>query len=116
MENKLFILEEKKIFEGIIIKYEDLIDNTENEFKKILVFLNRFKKINIDEKRISKSIISCDFSNLTKMEGEQGFEETQNNKFFRKGKKDSWKNELNLDLRKKLEDSFKNEMIELGYL
>ena len=106
----------KKNFEGIIIKYEDLIDNTENEFKKILVFLNRFKKINIDEKRISKSVISCDFSNLSKMEGKQGFEETQNNKFFRKGKKDSWKNELNLDLRKKLEDNFKSEMIELGYL
>ena len=106
----------KKKFEGIIIKYEDLIDNTENEFKKILVFLNRFKKIDINEKKISKSIISCDFSNLSKMEGEQGFEETQNNKFFREGKKDSWKNELNLDLRKKLEDNFKSEMIELGYL
>ena len=50
------------------------------------------------------------------MEGEQGFEETQNNKFFRKGQKDSWKNELNLDLRKKLEENFKNEMKELGYL
>ena len=25
----------KKKFEGIVIKYEDLIDNTENEFKKI---------------------------------------------------------------------------------
>ena len=106
----------KKKFEGIVIKYEDLIDNTENEFKKILVFLNRFKKIDINKEKISKSIISCNFSNLSKMEGEQGFEETQNNKFFRKGKKDSWKNELNLDLRKKLEDNFKREMKELGYL
>ena len=52
----------KKKFEGIIIKYEDLIDNTENEFKKILVFLNKFKKIDINEKRISNSIVSCNFS------------------------------------------------------
>ena len=106
----------KKKFEGIIIKYEDLIDNTENEFKKILIFLNKFKKIDINEKRISKSIISCSFSNLSKMENQFGFEEAQNDKFFRKGKKDSWKNELNLDLRKKLEDNFKREMKELGYL
>ena len=50
------------------------------------------------------------------MEGQYGFEEAQNNKFFRKGKKDGWKDELNSNLRKKLEDNFKNEMIELGYL
>ena len=50
------------------------------------------------------------------MEGQHGFEEAQNSKFFRKGKKDSWKNELNSNLRKKLEDNFKSEMIELGYL
>jgi len=106
----------KKNFEGIVVKYEDLIDNTENEFKKILVFLNKFKKIDINEKRISNSIVSCNFSNLSQMESKFGFEETQNNKFFRRGKKDSWKNELNSNLRKKLEDNFKNEMIELGYL
>jgi len=106
----------KKKFDGIIIKYEDLIDNTENEFKKILVFLNRFKKIDINEEKISKSIISCNFSNLSKMEDQYGFEETQNNKFFRRGTKDSWRNELNFSLKKKLEDNFKDEMIELGYL
>ena len=100
----------------IILRYEDLIDDPYNSFLKILEFINQFKKIDIDEKRILKSIISCGFSNLSKMESEEGFEETQNNKFFRKGKKDSWKNELNLDLRKKLEDNFKNEMVELGYL
>ena len=106
----------KKKFEGIIVKYEDLMDNADNEFKKILVFLNKFKKIDINKKKISKSIISCSFSNLSKMENQFGFEEAQNDKFFRKGKKDSWKNELNTNLRKKLEDNFKNEMIELGYL
>tara|TARA_B100000029_G_scaffold25284_2_gene24937 strand:- start:149 stop:967 length:819 start_codon:yes stop_codon:yes gene_type:complete len=106
----------KKNFNGIIIKYEDLIDNAENEFKKILTFLNKFKKIDIDEKKISKSIISCNFSNLSQMETRDGFVEAQNNKFFRKGKKDSWKNELNSNLRKKLEENFKDEMIELGYL
>ena len=50
------------------------------------------------------------------MENQYGFEETSNNKFFRKGTKDSWKNDLSQDLRKKIEENFKDEMIELGYL
>ena len=50
------------------------------------------------------------------MENEHGFSEATNNKFFRKGIKDSWKNDLRQDLRKKIEDNFRNEMLELGYL
>ena len=50
------------------------------------------------------------------MEEKYGFKETVNNKFFRVGKKDNWKNELSNDLARKLEKNFKNEMIELGHL
>ena len=50
------------------------------------------------------------------MEEVVGFEEAITNKFFRKGTKDSWKNELSSDLRKKLEENFKSEINELGYL
>ena len=39
MENKLSFLEKEKNFPGILIKYEDLLDNTEKEFKKVLFFL-----------------------------------------------------------------------------
>ena len=35
------------------------------------------------------------------MENVHGFKEAIKNKFFRKGIKDSWKNELSSDLRKK---------------
>ena len=114
----------KKKFEGIVIKYEDLINDTENEFKKILIFLKKsFKAIENpeeyffdDEKKILKSIKSCQFSELRKMEDKYGFHEATNNKFFRAGVKDSWKNELSYSLRTKIETSFKEEMIELGYL
>ena len=106
----------KKKFQGLIIKYEDLIDDTDKEFKKILNFINKFKKINIEKEKILKSIMSCNFSNLSKMEHDYGFEESVDSKFFRKGKKDSWKNELNSDLIKKIEENFKDEMSELGYL
>lgn len=106
----------KKKFGGIIIKYEDLIDDTEKEFKKILDFVNEVMKITLDKKKFLKSIHSCHFSKLSKLENMYGFEESANNNFFRKGTKDSWKHELSLDLRKKIEENFKNEMLELGYL
>ena len=106
----------KKKFNGIVVKYEDLIDDTKREFTNILIFLKKIIDIDIDEKKILKSIKSCSFSKLSKMENQYGFEETSNNKFFRKGTKDSWKNDLSQDLRKKIEENFKDEMIELGYL
>ena len=83
---------------------------------KILDFLNKIMPIIVDDKKILKTINSCSFSNLSKMENEHGFNEAIKNKFFRKGTKDSWKNELSSDLRKKLEENFKSEMNELGYL
>ena len=53
---------------------------------------------------------------LRKMEDTHGFNEATNNKFFRIGKKDSWKDELSRDLRIKIELNFRDEMKELGYL
>ena len=114
----------KKSFEGIIIKYEDLIDDTEEEFKKILVYLKKIFKtfgydescFSNDENKIATIIKSCQFSNLRKMEETHGFREATYNKFFRMGKKDNWKKELSTGLRRKIEANFKKEMLELGYL
>ena len=113
--NYLSWKKEKK-FKGIVIKYEDLIDDTKKEFKKVLNFLNSIMNINIDEKKVLQSINSCQFSKLKKMEDIHGFEEATNNKFFRIGKKDTWKDELSRDLRRKIEVNFRDEMVELGYL
>ena len=106
----------KKKFNGLIIKYEDLIDNTEKEFKKILNFLSSIMDISIEKNKIIKIINSCQFSKLREMEDAYGFNESVNNKFFRMGKKDSWKGDLSPDLQRKIEVNFKDEMIELGYL
>ena len=107
----------KKDYPGIVIRYEDLIDNTEQEFEKIIIFLKTILKNDLDKKRIKKTINACKFANLSKIENDLGFEEAvNNNKFFRKGQKDSWKSELNQELRKEIEKKFKDEMIELGYL
>ena len=69
-----------------------------------------------NDKKISNCVDSCEFSKLSKMEDAQGFDEATEGKFFRRGKKDSWKNVLDDDLRKKIEENFRKEMIELGYL
>ena len=106
----------KKDYNGIVIKFEDLIDNTELEFEKILFFLKKIIKIDIDKNKILKSVNACQFLKLSKMEDAYGFDEAVKHKFFRKGKKDSWKNELSNDLRKKIEGNFEDEMTELGYL
>ena len=106
----------KKKFSGIIIKYEDLVDNTEKEFKKTLSFLKDKLNLELDDEHIKQTVKLCNFSKLRKEEDEKGFEEAKNGKFFRKGKKDSWKEELNTNLKNEIEKNLKTEMQELGYL
>jgi hypothetical protein len=59
----------------ILIKYEDLEKNTYKNFKSILEFVNNFirKKIEIDEKKILKTVEDCSFNNLSKLEKKSWF-------------------------------------------
>ena len=101
----------------LIIKYEDLIKKTFEKFYEIVLYLNKLEKIEIDVKRIKRSIELTKFRNLQDLEKKYGFEETTFSKtFFREGKIGSWKKELNKDLSKKIQKAFEAEMIELGYL
>ena len=101
----------------LIIKYEDLHQDTLASFKKILNFINLFEKIEINESKIYDVIKKCSFENLSKIEKNDGF--TQNyskTNFFRKGLTDEWKTELDKNLIKKIEEAFYKEMKELKYL
>ena len=106
----------KKDFPGILIKYEDLFDNTEKEFRKVLDFLKDKLNFEIDDEKIRQTVRLCNFSKLSDKEDKDWFVEQVNGKFFRKGKKDSWKKELSLSIKNEIEDKLKNEMKELGYL
>ena len=99
-----------------MIKYEDIFDNTEKEFKKVLIFLKDKLNFEISEEKMKQAIKLCSFSKLSEQENKKGFVEQVNGKFFRKGKKDSWKEELKQDLKNQIEISLKKEMQELGYL
>ena len=53
---------------------------------------------------------------MSNKEDSEGFVEKVNGKFFRIGKKDSWKEELSPNIKRKIEENLKMEMEELGYL
>ena len=109
----------------LLIKYEDLILNKEENLKKILRFIYKLKNINfeIDETKIKNVIQSTSFENMKNLEKEKGFEEARINSetkekipFFNLGPKNEWKKLLDLEIIKKIEKAFKKEMKELEYL
>lgn len=109
----------------LLIKYEDLISNKEENLKKILKFIYKLKNINfeIDEIKLKNIIESTSFENMKNLEKEKGFEEARSNietkekiPFFNLGPKNDWKKLLDLELIKKIEKAFKKEMKELDYL
>ncbi len=106
-----------KVIEVLIIKYEDMISDTQNTFTKIIKYLNKIDNVKIDNEKIKNCINITSFKNLRKIEEEKGFiEKGVGEFFFRKGKVGDWKEKLNQDLVKKIEEKFKKEMQELNYL
>ena len=106
----------------LLIRYEDLLENSASILKSTLIFINQFieDKIVIDENKIQNVVDECSFKNLKKLEMNKTFDEIEKNKnnkeFFRKGTKDDWRKELSTELRNKIEDSFRYEMKNLNYI
>ncbi len=104
-------------FPKLIIKYEDLLDNTFETFARVLNFLNKFKEIEINKNKINATVDKCSFESLSKLETLKGFDEKKGKEnFFRKGLVDEWKFALKKDLVSKIEKEFFEEMKELKYL
>ncbi len=107
----------------LVVKYEDLINDTKKTFLSILNFLKNFMDIKIYENKILKTIESCSFERLAKKEEIEGFKESvyfkksnKKLKFFYLGKKNNWKNLLDPKIEKKIRKVFPKEMKELGYI
>ena len=106
----------------LLIKYENLLNNTYEEFSKIAVYMNNHFGLNLNKKEIEEAIETCNFENLKKLEIEHGFNESAKDKrgnpkkFFFLGTKNKWENILDNSTKEKLEKAFKKEMLELGYL
>ena len=106
----------------LIVKYEDLIKDPKSKILEIAKFLNNYVTINISDKKIEEVSISTDFEVLKKYEKKNGFSESvQDNEanetpFFYLGKKNNWKNILDLETIKEIEQKFLKEMTELKYI
>jgi aryl sulfotransferase len=96
------------------VRYEDLLENTFDNFRKILEFAGS----NIDEEQIGKAVKFSTFDVLKAEENEQGFREKPVNAkaFFREGKKNGWNKHLKPHHVKRIVDAFGDEMARNNYM
>jgi len=110
-------------FDPLIIKYEDLIKDTNKIFLKILKYLQKYFSFDINAIKLSKVIDSTKFEILKKIENNEGFFEKKSmgiennlNPFFNKGISRNYKKELDLNLISLIERKYARIMHSLGYL
>ena len=107
---------------NLLIKYEDLLEKTEEEFLKITDFLNSIGNFKFNKNNIIKAIKYCEFNNLSKQEDNFGFignsdtNKKLNQKFFNLGPNNNWKKILKKEFQDEIENLFSSEMKEIGYL
>ena len=99
----------------ILIRYEDLVNNTFETKLKLINFLSKITGSFVDKNHINFCIDQSDFKRLKSLEGDKSFPESSN-KFFNSGQIGQWKTKLSVEQIKKIEDFCKVEMKELGYL
>ena len=107
----------------LLVKYENMLNNPNSEFRKVVNFISKFHDIKFDEKKIENAIKSNSFSQLKAQELKYGFEEAITDKntkktknFFHLGPKNDWKKILDNETKSIIEDKFYDEMKELNYL
>ena len=113
-----------KLFPTLVIRYEDLQNETFLTFKKVINFIDNLNKSKNSFKRdkAKKSIQSCDFERLKKLEIDEGFNESPLSKkdntrinFFKLGKDNDYKKLLTKELITKMNLKFKDEIKKFNY-
>ena len=102
----------------IIVRYEDMIKNTEKIFRNTVNFLAKILKFQINEQKLKFSVENSKFKKLSNMEDEIGFIENGNidKKFFRKGEVGQYKDILTKTQIDLINQKFMKEMSYLKYL
>ena len=109
----------------LLVKYEDLINDTEKTFLNILKFIAHLSRVkfSLDKKKFENTLKTTGFENMQKLESKENFVEAKKNKqtgknikFFNMGIKNDWKKLLNKEIKEDLEKELYNEMKELNYL
>lgn len=107
----------------LLIKYEDLIKNPENELEKIINFLKKYLNVKTNKNKNKEILETTSFKSLKEMEQKGLFKENVLSKkddskvnFFHLGPANNWKDNLGEDFKNKIEKNFYQEMAELEYL
>ena len=107
----------------LLIKYEDLIKNPENELEKIINFLKKYLNVETNKNKNKEILETTSFKSLKEMEQKGLFKENVLSKkddskvnFFHLGPANNWKNNINENAKNKIEKNFYDEMKELKYL
>ena len=107
----------------LLIKYEDLIKNPENELEKIINFLKKYLNVKTNKNKNKEILETTSFKSLKEMEQKGLFKENVLSKkddskvnFFHLGPANNWKDNLDEDVKNKIEKNFYQEMAELEYL
>ncbi len=97
----------------VLIKYEDLLDKPVEVLSTLLQRMNK----PVNHKLISKAVESHRFERLANQEVSNGFIERprKTDKFFRKGKSESWKEELSTAQIDQVLKTHHKVMTQLGY-
>jgi len=115
---------ENNLFPTLVIRYEDLINETYNTFKKVIEFVNKISNSSetFDKSKCKNSIVNTSFEKLQKMESNYGFAEAMNKKgtdekikFFYLGQKNNYKNLLSEELVQEMSEYYKEELIKFNY-
>ena len=106
-----------------LIKYEDILENPVKEITRIVVYLQRFFKLELDEKRIINIAEKTSFKNFKKNEENGKFYENALNfnrnkkiQFFFLGPENNWRKLLKQKTILEIENKFNIEMKELKYI
>ena len=103
---------------SLIIKYEDMLKDTNKTLNEIIEFINKNSTFNIvkSNELLTNILESTNFQKLRNMEIKDGFEESSpHSMFFRKGQSEQWKKILSENQIKLIEKKLEVPMKYLGY-
>ena len=103
---------------NLLLKYEDILQNPEDQINKISDYLKKFFKFESDNTKIKQISKKTSFKNFKKVEDAGRFYEKtgKEKKFFYLGPNNKWNELLNKETISEIEKEFYTEMKELNYI
>ena len=112
------------LFKKMVIKYEDLENDTFKTLKNLIIYINSLFQVNekIDEIKINNCIKTTNFEILKHKEKKEGFTENVYSEktkkkidFFHLGSKNKWREVVPKEFHEKINNIFKEDLKNLKY-